>query len=32
MFELKRYYGLDIDDIEDFYLAEFLFKNKKKYK
>ena len=32
MFELKKYYGLDIDDIEDFYLAEFLFKNKKKYK
>ena len=32
MFELKRYYGLDIDDVEDFYLAEFLFKNKKKYK
>ena len=29
MFELTRYYGLDIDDIEDFYLAEFLFKNKK---
>ena len=32
MFELKKYYGLDIDDIEDFYLAEFLFKNKKKYR
>lgn len=32
MFELKKYYGLDIDDIEDFYLAEFLFRNKKKYR
>jgi len=32
MFELKKYYGLDIDDIEDFYLSEFLFKNKKKYR
>ncbi|MDA8537607.1 hypothetical protein N9K55_02740 [Candidatus Pelagibacter bacterium] len=31
MFELIKYYGLDIDDVEDFYLAEFLFKNKKKY-
>ena len=32
MFNLPKYYGLDIDDVEDFYLAEFLFKNKKKYK
>lgn len=32
MYELKKYYGLDIDDVEDFYLAEFLFKNRKKYK
>jgi CMP-N-acetylneuraminic acid synthetase len=32
MFELIKYYGLDIDDAEDFYLAEFLFKNKKIYK
>ncbi len=32
MFDLPKYYGLDIDDVEDFYLAEFLFKNKKKYK
>ena len=31
MFNLPEYYGLDIDDIEDFYLAEFLFKNKKKH-
>lgn len=32
LFDLPRHLGLDIDDIEDFYLAEFLFKNKKKYK
>ena len=32
MFELPRFLGVDIDDIEDFYLAEFLFSNKKKYK
>ncbi len=32
MYELPRYFGTDIDDNDDFYLAEFLFKNKKKYK
>ena len=31
MYELPRFLGADIDDTEDFYLAEFLFKNKKKY-
>tara|TARA_Y100001970_G_scaffold273245_1_gene371145 strand:- start:626 stop:1315 length:690 start_codon:yes stop_codon:yes gene_type:complete len=32
MFELPRFFGVDIDDIEDFYLAEFLFSNRKKYR
>ena len=32
MYELPRFFGADIDDNDDFYLAEFLFKNKKKYK
>ena len=32
LFDLQRHVGLDIDDIEDFYLAEFLFRNKKKYR
>ena len=32
MYELPRFLGADIDDTEDFYLAEFLFKNRKKYR
>lgn len=32
MYELPRFLGVDIDDVEDFYLAEFLFSNKNKYK
>ena len=32
MYELPRFLGADIDDAEDFYLAEFLYKNKNKYR
>ncbi len=32
LFDLPRHLGLDIDDIEDFYLAEFLFRNKRRYR
>jgi len=32
MYEISKFIGLDIDDYEDFKFAEFLFKNKKKYK
>ena len=32
MYEMSKFIGLDIDDYEDFKFAEFLFKNKKKYK
>ncbi len=31
LFELKKFEGLDIDEKEDFYFAEYIFKNKNKF-
>ena len=31
LYELSRLHGLDIDEFEDFYFAEYIFKNKRKF-
>ena len=31
LYNLKRFEGLDIDESEDFYFAEYVFKNKKRF-
>ena len=31
LFDLKKFEGLDVDEKEDFYFAEYIFNNKKKF-